>query len=457
MSKSIEGKLKLAKIDLATSRRKAKKKQHPLWYGSKMIYIFVSVIILLLYIQISSEPNSQENLLDLFNPQGEKWDKQFTKKLPIDLEIVDQAYFVSISKQYPQSMIFSIDKQKSRAKEFPLEVKNSLGIKFRLIPKGNFLMGSPKNELGRGDEQQHLVSIKKDFYISKFEITQKQWTEIMVYNQSSQLGKNFPIVDVNYVEVKEFVKQLNIYLGVPPNTYSLLTEEQWEYACRSGSQTAYYFVDDRNIRYFAWYVNNSGRLVSLKEEKTNTLPNAWGVYNMAGSVAEFTKTHFRPYNFVDYQFHPIWDIILKNGKKNAVLKFRQFGINKNIFVYDVNNNGLFDFRDFIWQGTEKFSKDSQVIVDTNKNRDYTKFYEKKGIKANVLYRDDNKNGFYDEGEFLWKYSKFLRENNPKIIFRGGSWINKAIDCRSALRWNIQQGTDTAYLGVRLKRNLYGFK
>ena len=452
-----KNKLKLAKIDLHVSRRKAKQLRRSLWTGSKMIYVLVVVIILLLYIQFSPKSNKVQGKLELFQAKGEFSENIFSKKIPSDLELVEQAYFVKINSKYPQAIKFAIEKQKLRTKEFPLELKNSLGMKFRLIPKGNYLMGSPKNELGRGDEQQHLVSIKKDFYIGKFEINQKQWVEIMAYNQASQLDANFPIVDINYIEVKKFVKELNIYLGLPPNTYSLLTEEEWEYACRAGSQKAFYFVDDRNIRYFAWYLNNSGRLVPIQGEGSNTLPNAWGVYNMAGSVAEFTKTNYRPYNFVDEQYHPIWDKVLIGAKKENSLKFRDLGKNKNIFVYDANKNGILNFEDFIWQGTKQFSKQSKIIFDNNKNRDYTKFYGKEMGKANVLYRDDNKNNSYDLGEPLWKYSKFLREKNPKIIFRGGSWLNKAIDCRSAQRWNIEQGTDTAYLGFRLKRNLYGFK
>ena len=89
---------------------------------------------------------------------------------------------------------------------------NKLGMRFVLIPKGVFIMGSPKSEPGRNwNEKQHRVVISKNFYMQDSEVTQGQWEKLVGFNPSafSDLGKNYPVDTVSWNEAVEFIQLLN--------------------------------------------------------------------------------------------------------------------------------------------------------------------------------------------------------------------------------------------------------
>ncbi len=80
----------------------------------------------------------------------------------------------------------------------PNTFKNSIGMEFVKIPSGSFMMGSPTSEKGRYDETQHRVTISKDFYMGKYEVTQAQWQAIMGSNSSNFKGDNLPVEEVSW-------------------------------------------------------------------------------------------------------------------------------------------------------------------------------------------------------------------------------------------------------------------
>ncbi len=129
----------------------------------------------------------------------------------------------------------------------PLEVKTAkTGIAFRLIPAGSFTMGSPENESGRDDdERQHRVTLSKSYYVGKYEVTRGQWAAVMGGNprRFKNIGKNAPVERVNWDDVQAFLEKLCQLEEVPGGTYRLLTEAEWEYACRAGTKTAYQWGD----------------------------------------------------------------------------------------------------------------------------------------------------------------------------------------------------------------------
>jgi formylglycine-generating enzyme required for sulfatase activity len=168
-------------------------------------------------------------------------------------------------------------------------------MKFVLIPAGTFKMGSPSNELLRGyDERQHRVTISKSFYMQTTEVTQGQWRKVMGSNPShfKNCGDNCPVEMVSWDDAQKFIRKLNQREGT--DKYRLPTEAEWEYTCRSGSDTAFVYGGiteiscghDPNLDAIAWYCGNSGRRTHPVAEKR---PNAWGLYDMHGNVGEWCQ------------------------------------------------------------------------------------------------------------------------------------------------------------------------
>jgi len=128
----------------------------------------------------------------------------------------------------------------------PVQITDSVGMKFNLIPPGEFLMGSPESEADRYDnETQHLVRITKPFYLSVHEVTQQQYEKVMGKNPSKSKGANKPVETVNWNDAVYFCHKLTKQEG---DQYRLPTEAEWEYACRAGTTTTYSFGDDVNLQ-----------------------------------------------------------------------------------------------------------------------------------------------------------------------------------------------------------------
>jgi len=170
---------------------------------------------------------------------------------------------------------------------------NSLGMTFRLIPSGTFMMGSPPNEPGRSDDETlHKVTLTKGFYMQTTQVTQKQWQAVMGNNPSHfKNDENCPVEQVSWDDVQEFIRKLNEKEGT--DKYRLPSEAEWEYACRAGTITPFYFgkclsTDQAN------YDGNyplEGCPNGIFREKTvpvGSFPaNAWGLYDMHGNVWEW--------------------------------------------------------------------------------------------------------------------------------------------------------------------------
>jgi formylglycine-generating enzyme required for sulfatase activity len=168
-----------------------------------------------------------------------------------------------------------------------VETTNSIGVKFRLIPPGEFLMGSPESEEGRWADEgpQHRVRITEPFYLGVYPVTQAQWYSVMGSNPSCFQGPQNPVENVSWSDAQEFLRKLNGQSGEPDRVYGLPTEAQWEYACRADSTTRYYFGEDASLlSEYAWYSSNSGGSTQPVGQKR---PNAWGLYDMHGNVWEW--------------------------------------------------------------------------------------------------------------------------------------------------------------------------
>lgn len=166
-----------------------------------------------------------------------------------------------------------------------------------VIPSGSFLMGSSSSWFSAikppaTEQPSRTVSINS-FAIGKYEVTQKQWREIMGTSPSEFEGDNLPVEQVSWDEVQEFLKKLSTLTG---SLYRLPSEAEWEYAALAGQQTEY--VSGNNfseIGKFAWYFENS----EFKTHNVGELsPNKFGLFDMYGNVEEMTSDCFNA-NFLN--------------------------------------------------------------------------------------------------------------------------------------------------------------
>lgn len=166
----------------------------------------------------------------------------------------------------------------------PITLTNTIGMKFVLIPPGEFLMGSPDDDRhGSAEKPQHRVRITKPFYLGVYEVTQLEFARMMRANPSNFKGNmKRPVEQVTWNDAVEFCRRLSAKERV---RYRLPTEAEWEYACRAGSTTRYCFGDSESeLGEFAWYSDNSGKTTHPVGQKK---PNAWGLFDMHGNVWEW--------------------------------------------------------------------------------------------------------------------------------------------------------------------------
>jgi len=177
-------------------------------------------------------------------------------------------------------------------------ISNSIGMTFRLIPSGTFVMGSPSDELGHSsDETQHTVTISEPYYIQTTEVTQGQWKAVMGNNPSSltDCGLSCPVEYVSWEDVQSFIETLNT---IDEGFYTLPTEAQWEFAARAGSDKAFANglisdkTTDSNLDIMGWYgSNSSGKLHVVAQKQAN----AWGLFDMHGNLREWCHDWYGSY------------------------------------------------------------------------------------------------------------------------------------------------------------------
>lgn len=173
-------------------------------------------------------------------------------------------------------------------------IENSLGIRFILVPAGSFTMGSLYEQVPRQeDERPHSVTIRKSFYLSETEITQRQWTALLGTTKSFFKGDSLPVERVSWNEAVAFCAALSQKEG---KEYRLPTEAEWEYACRAAADTAAGDPLDE----CAWYNRNSG---GATHRVAGQKPNRLGLFDMLGNVAEWCSDYYQ----ADYPEGPVID------------------------------------------------------------------------------------------------------------------------------------------------------
>jgi formylglycine-generating enzyme required for sulfatase activity len=168
-------------------------------------------------------------------------------------------------------------------------------IEFVTIQPGEFVMGcSPKDPTYLPDgtvsacpaeaQPAHRVRITKAFEIGKYEVTQAQWEAVMGNNPSNFKGPTNPVEQVSWEDVHEFLRRLSA--RGDGYRYRLPTEAEWEYAARAGADGLY---AGPSLAAMAWYGVGGENLLKSKGSTHpvgQKQPNAWGLYDVHGNVAE---------------------------------------------------------------------------------------------------------------------------------------------------------------------------
>jgi len=169
------------------------------------------------------------------------------------------------------------------------------GITFEMIAVkgGTFTMGCTSEQGGDCDSDEkptHSVTLS-DYYIGKFEVTQKLWKAVMRTNPSYFKGDNLPVEYVSWNDALEFIRKLNQKTG---QNFRLPTEAEWEYAARGGNKSrGYKYSGSNNIGDVAWCAEYSGSKTHPVGTKS---PNELGIYDMSGNVWEWCQDWYESYS-----------------------------------------------------------------------------------------------------------------------------------------------------------------
>ena len=227
----------------------------------------------------------------------------------------------------------------------PVEYTNSIGMKFVLIPPGEFMMGSTPPEIAaqlkeieadsqwqerfQSEAPQHKVVLTRPIYLGVHEVTQKEYETIMgtnpAYFSRSGAGQaavakldtqNHPVEKVTWNQAVDFCAKLNATENVKPYSirlgevvipligdgYGLPTEALWEYACRAGSPTKFWIGDvDTDLSRVAWYDRNAGG----RTHAVGEFPaNPFGLHDLHGNVWEWVADVWEPKYYEQFSVTP---------------------------------------------------------------------------------------------------------------------------------------------------------
>lgn len=194
---------------------------------------------------------------------------------------------------------------------------NAVGIRFQLIPPGEYSRGSSDTN-ANGDpaeKPQHRVRITKPFYLGAAEVTQKQYEEITGQTPSffrpgkggaGRTGRlDLDKLPVDHVSWNDCVKYCELLQAKDPvakaGAYRLPTDAEWEYACRAGTVTRWSFGDTEEGAEKHLVVQRTGDRTH-SEETASLTPNPWGLFDMHGNVFEWCADEFRSDAFAPFRY-----------------------------------------------------------------------------------------------------------------------------------------------------------
>jgi formylglycine-generating enzyme required for sulfatase activity len=205
-------------------------------------------------------------------------------------------------------MKLTIRREQRRAQFYPEALENGVTLDMVLILGGSFQMGSPEEELERRNSEspQHLVTVPT-FFMGKYVVTQAQWQAVSTLSKvdcdlepdpSHFKGKDRPVEQISWHEATEFCNRLAQHSGRP---YRLPSEAEWEYACRAGTSTPFYFgetittdlanydgTDHPDGKWSGSYGRGPKGVYRQETTPVGSFPaNTFGLYDMHGNVWEW--------------------------------------------------------------------------------------------------------------------------------------------------------------------------
>jgi formylglycine-generating enzyme required for sulfatase activity len=198
-----------------------------------------------------------------------------------------------------------ITKSRGTVRGYAEPLRGGVELELVMVPAGRFVMGSPGNELERTSDEgpQHEVTVPK-FLMGRYPVTQAQWRVVAGWakversldsDPSRFKGSNRPVEQVSWLDAIEFCARLSQRTG---REYRLPSEAEWEYACRSGTNTPFYFgetITPDLANYDGNYTYGDGPKGVYREETTEVgqFPaNGFGLHDMHGNVREWCMDHW---------------------------------------------------------------------------------------------------------------------------------------------------------------------
>ncbi|MCQ2251645.1 MAG: formylglycine-generating enzyme family protein [Bacteroidales bacterium] len=192
-------------------------------------------------------------------------------------------------------MFFFLTAFNCLAQEYITIYANGEPIEMVYVQHGTFTMGAtPEQGSDAYDDEKpaHSVTLTNDYYVGKYEVTQKLWKAVMGNSPSYFKGDDLPVEQVSWNDVQEFLRKLNSITG---KNFRLPTEAEWEYAARGGNKSrGYKYSGSNDINEVAWYTTNSHDKGTSKVG--SFAPNELGIYDMSGNVWEWCQDWYDNYS-----------------------------------------------------------------------------------------------------------------------------------------------------------------
>ncbi|MBW4554394.1 MAG: SUMF1/EgtB/PvdO family nonheme iron enzyme [Trichormus sp. ATA11-4-KO1] len=211
-----------------------------------------------------------------------------------------------------------IKRQNREAKYFVEDLGNGVTLEMVQIPGGTFTMGSPEEEAGRFDNESPQRQVRvPGFFMGRYAVIQEQWQAVMGTNPAHFKGNRRPVEQVSWDDAVEFCEKLSQKTG---KTYRLPSEAEWEYACRAGTNTPFYFGETINtdlVNYDGNFPYGSAPKGEYRQQTTDVgkfPPNSFGLYDIHGNVWQWCQDVYNE----NYQGAPTDGSAWLNGKEKNI-------------------------------------------------------------------------------------------------------------------------------------------